>query len=561
MRTRKITRSLAAVFLAAAALGAAAAPPAVDAGGPVPRREDHGELIVLYLKGSYTEMGRQQAELLGDDLRRVVTFQREDYRRSLERAGRLARVAERVVLPFASALGRRGDASGFFAETLGMARGLGLSPREVLRAQFGLVAASTVFAATRTATADGGALIGRNVDWGDAGGLRRPLLSHYAPTNGDLRFLSARWPLNTLPTVGLNEAGFALSFNYFETAPIVTLVRPSWPHRRALQRARTVEEGIRIFQESERLGISCFMAMADAAGDLALVECRPASGCAVFRPEGDWFAHANHARTPEMIPHDLFRHPDSYARQAGMEAAVERHLGALTPALAAEILRDRTGHAYPNASSVGNLFVLNAAVVQPAQGLLWHATSMQPHAPFGAYRAFTATGEPATAADLPADPGFAAGAMAGESAAIATARRAIAFQQTGKPAAARALWDELAAQSPALLDPARLALGRAQTLFAMGEPGSAFEALAPGVAAEAPFEVRVQGLLQRGLLADALGRRAEALALYGETLALIDGHPEYSAFTKHRERATAGVAERQRAGELPIDWWSLGVPR
>jgi hypothetical protein len=95
----------------------------------------------------------------------------------------------------------------------------------------------------------------------------------------------------------------------------------------------------------------------------------------------------------------------------------------------------------------------------------------------------------------------------------------------------------------------------------MGEPGTAFDALAPAVAADAPFEVRVQGLLQRGLLSDALGRRAEALALYGETVALIDGHPEYSAFAKLRERATAGVAKRQTGDELPIDWWSLGVPR
>jgi hypothetical protein len=432
----------------------------------------------------------------------------------------------------------------------------------VLRAQFGLVAASTVFAATRSATADGGPLLGRNADWGDAGGLRRPLVSHYAPTNGDLRFLSARWPLNSLPVIGLNEAGFALSFNFFETEPLVTVMRPSWPHRRALQQARTVEDGIRIFRESSRLGISCFMVMMDAAGDLAMVECRPASGCAVFRPEGDWFAQANHARTPEMQPHDLFRHPDSYSRLSGMEAAVSRHLGQLTPTTAAEILRDRTGHRYANASSVGNLFVLNAAVVQPAKGLLWHSTSIQPYAPFGAYHAFRATGEPAAdVPELPADPGFASGAFAREAQAVATARRAIAFQQTGKPAAARALWDALADQDPALLDPARLALGRATTLYAMGETEAAFDALAPAVAPDAPYEVRVQGLVQRGLLRDALGRRDEAAALYKDAIALIDSQPGYSAFAELRTRAEAGLAERQSARELPIDWWSVGVPR
>ena len=542
------------------ATGAAAEALAVDTGGPVPRREDHGDLIVLYVRGSAYEMGQQQAELLGDDLRRVYELQRAKYRGGLEQGSALARVAERLVLPLASGLNRLGDESGFFAETAGTARALDLPPREVLRAQFALDAASTVFAATRTATADGGPLIGRNVDWGDAGGLRRPLVTLYQPTNGDLRYVAAHWPLNPLFTVGLNEAGFALSFNYFETEPLVTLLRPSWPHRRALQQARTVEDGIRIFRESKRLGISCFMVMADAAGDLAMVECRPASGCAVFRPEGDWFAQANHAKTAEMIPHDLFRHPDSFSRLAGMEAAVERHLGALTPELAAEILRDRTGAPYPNESSVGNLFVLNAAVVQPAKGLFWHATSMQPHAPFGAYHAFTPTGAPAAVPDLPADPRFASGAMAQEGEAIALARRAATYQRNGKPAAARPLWEALAAQSPPLLDPARIALGRAQTLFAMGEPGTAFEALAPAVAAEAPFEVRAQGLLQRGLLADALGRRAEAIRLYGDAVALVDAHPEYSAFAKLRARAVESVAKRQTGDELPIDWWSVGVP-
>jgi tetratricopeptide (TPR) repeat protein len=528
----------------------------------VPRREDYGDLTVVYLRGSYTEMGRQQAELLGDDLRRVYDFQRAEYRRALERGGVLARVAERLVIPIASGLGRFGDESGWFAEAGGVADGLGRPRREVLRAQYGLVAASTVFAATRSATADGGPLLGRNADWDDAGGLRRPLISHYAPTNGDLRFLSVRWPLNPLPVIGLNEAGFALSFNFFETEPLVTLVRPSWPHRRALQRARTVEEGIRIFRESDRLGISCFMVMMDAAGDLAMLECRPASGCAVFRPDGDWFAQANHARTSEMQPHDLYRHPDSYTRLADMEAAVSRRLGQLTPVVAAEILRDRAGHRYANANSVGNLFVLNAAVVQPAKGLLWHSTSLQPYAPFGAYHVFTATGEPAAGVpDLPADPGFASGALAPEAQAVATARRAIAFQQTGKPAAARALWDALADQEPALLDPARLALGRATTLYAMGETDAAFDALAPAVAPEAPYEVRVQGLVQRGLLLDALGRRGDAAALYGEAIALIDAHPDYSAFATLRARAQAGLENRQSAQELPIDWWSVGVPR
>jgi predicted choloylglycine hydrolase len=167
----------------------------------------------------------------------------------------------------------------------------------MLRASFALDAGSTVFLATRSATADGAALVGRNADWGDAGGRRRPVVTHYDPTTGDLAHVAAGWPLLALPVVGLNEAGFALSMNFFDTEPLLQPLGGVWPHRRALQTARSVEDGIRIFLEARERGISTFMVMADAAGDLAMVECTP-DRCAVFRPEGDWFGQANHARTP-----------------------------------------------------------------------------------------------------------------------------------------------------------------------------------------------------------------------------------------------------------------------
>jgi hypothetical protein len=101
------------------------------------------------------------------------------------------------------------------------------------------------------------------------------------------------------------------------------------------------------------------------------------SWCAVFRPDGAWFGQANHARTPEMIPFDRYRSPDSFDRRAGIERAVERHLGALTPETAAEILRDRATHPWPNASNVANLGVLNAVCTRITHAL---STTMQPGA-------------------------------------------------------------------------------------------------------------------------------------------------------------------------------------
>ena len=283
-------RALLAMLLAVCA-------PSFAAADTLPRREDHGDLVVLYVSGSYREMGRQQAELLGPLAREVFAFNRADFARGIAAGGLSARLLDGVGLPLASALGRR-DASGMGQQLTGLAEGLDVAPREMLRASFALDAGSTVFVATRSATADGAALIGRNADWGDAGGLRRPVVTHYYPTNGDLAHIAAGWPLLTLPVAGLNEAGFALSMNFFETEPLLEPIGGEWPHRRALQQARSVEEGIRIFSETRSLAFACFMAMADASGAIALLECRRACTRRRRRPAGTRGARWRRRRRP-----------------------------------------------------------------------------------------------------------------------------------------------------------------------------------------------------------------------------------------------------------------------
>jgi hypothetical protein len=50
-----------------------------------------------------------------------------------------------------------------------------------------------------------------------------------------------------VPTVGVIEAGFALSFNYFETDPQFGMWLPFVAAPPRAPAARTVEDGIRIF--------------------------------------------------------------------------------------------------------------------------------------------------------------------------------------------------------------------------------------------------------------------------------------------------------------------------
>src|SRR4030095_12774831 len=111
---------------------------------------------------------------LGADLRRVYDLQHGDYEAAIAGGGIGARLLDGVAIPLWSGIGGRFDDSHFHDELGGMASGLGVAPRDLLRALLSLGGGSTVFAATRTATADGQALIGRHVGWGDGLGARRP---------------------------------------------------------------------------------------------------------------------------------------------------------------------------------------------------------------------------------------------------------------------------------------------------------------------------------------------------------------------------------------------------
>jgi len=535
-------------------------PPAAAATEPPPpSRTEHGALIYLDVAGSYAEMGRQQAELLGDDLRAVYDVQRRDHARAVDAGGFGAAFLDVVGIPLWSGLGGAFEDSSLHAELGGMAAGLGVARRDLMRALLALGGGSTVFAATRSATADGQALIGRNVDWDDNLGVRRPVLIRYRPNNGDLEHLAAGWPLVGLPTVGVNAAGFALSFNYFETDPQVGLWLPQWPHRRALQTARTVTEGIEIFQAARQRGISCFMVMADARGDIAMVECTPAR-CAVFRPEGDWFGQANHARTSEMIPFDRYRAPDSFDRRIAVESGVDRFLGELDPVNAVEILRDRARHPWPNASNVGNLAVLNAAVVHPASKTLWHAISIQPVAPFGKYIGFSLSGAEPAPPSIPPSPWFGSVAMAREVAVVGQARRGLHDLAEERFAAARDRFDHVRGHQPPVLDPARIGLAAAFAAFRAGDPKGALARLEDASASTAPIDVRIYAASLQALCADALGRRDDAIALHREALHLIEANPQWNEFAPVAALAREGIASAITDRKPALSLYAFRVP-
>jgi hypothetical protein len=515
-----------------------------------PRREDHGDLIVLHLYGSYYDMGRQQVELLGPVARRMYAYHHDKYVQALQHGGvqlHLLDWGTRLLPVF----GPWYEESGFFDELNGIADALGVPRSDVVRATTASSFGSTVFAATRSATADGGAIIGRNVDWEDADGTLRPVVMHFHPDNGDFDYIMAGWPLIGAPAIGINATGFALSFNFFITDEFIG-IPPQMRDRRALQTARTVEEGLRVFTNVRKRGMPTFMVMADAGGDIAMIECTP-SEYAIFRPDGDWFAQANSARTDKMIPFDRYRAPESFRRRAAMEAAVQKHLGAITPTVAADIVRDRSSSRFVNDATVANLYVLNAAVIQPATKTLWHATSMQPEAPFGTMLPFSVGADVSATAPLPADARFGTAAMDTEQSVVRDARRAVRLYAAGDRAGAGAVWDGLVTTGDGILHPDRLAYARAIVRLEANRLHEADALFATLDSNRAPFEVRAAGLVGRAVIADQEGHRSDALTFYKTAGEYLNGYPQYTDAHTQQLRAvvTAGLATPQRLEALP----------
>ncbi len=496
------------------------------------RRVDHGALTVIDVYGSYEAMGRQQVALLGPEARVLHELYDDRWRRLVRSQGWLGRFVNGVVVPMWTTFGGWREDSGMFDETAGIARALGAGGGDGLRWLYGGVfgGGSTVFAATRAATADGRAIIGRNVDWADDTGRRRPLVTRYHPDNGDLVHLAVSWPLIVVPIVGLNEAGLAISINFFDADEMFGLGFPRYLYRRVLQRARTVGEALALLAEGGNRGGPGFVLLADAAGDVALAECS-ATRCAVHRPADGWLGHANHSRTPEMHDHDEGRSADTDRRRRAMEAGVARHLGRITAPIAAEILRDRANSVFMNDATVANLRVLNPVVVDPARRVLWHSTTQQPLAPFGEMLPLTVDGGSTDAAAIPADPRLATPAMQREVTTVAAMRQAARLFAIGRVGDAGALWDRMAADPASTLEPHRLAWARARVRWSTGRLREAEALLGAADAAAAPFEVRAHAKVVRGMIADRQGRRPDALASYRDAGAWLDAHPEYDAPT------------------------------
>jgi len=527
-----------------------------------PHKEVHGDLIVLYVCGSYEQMGKQEAELIGEPGRNELALQLREYNAQIARRGLLAKLYNYALIPVR--LGSLYEKSGLFDELGGMARAIHEPRADVARAVIGALfgLGSSVFVGTKSSTADGKAIIAHNVDWPDHSGAMKPTAVVYHPTNGDLGFVSVGWALSGIPATGLNQAGLAFSYNFFPSTDLVGLGLAQFPQRLVLEKARTVKEAIAIIMNCRELGIGGFFSLADANGGIAEVECT-AHECEVYHPQKDWFAQTNKPLLAEMALKQSVLFEDFEIREAAIRKAVKAQIGHVTPQSAAEILRYRENTPFINGSTVANLFVFNSVIITPAAKVIWISTHAEPFAPFGEFIPIAL--EPAST-PVPSIAEDKYNGMKGDQELVALLREASRKLDMGDASTADLILENL--RGAPRLEPCRLMLFRVAANTKLGEFGGADALLDGHECNDAQFELRFIASAARLEAAIQLNNYSEAKERWWALDSLMRNSPRFRS-----PGITFALAhmkedlETMTSGRRPLppdfgDWWIhlTGVP-
>jgi hypothetical protein len=235
------------------------------------------------------------------------------------------------------------------------------------------------FAAWGGRSADSTLVVGRNFDfWVGDDFARNKIVAFYSPDRGH-RFASVTWPGMTGVLSGMNERGLTVTINAAKGAPPTASAMPiSLLAREILQYAATIDEAMKIAQ-SRRTFVSESLLIGSAAdGRAAIIEKSPRK-TALYSPDGEYLICTNHYQSPAFADdkHNMenIATSDSPWRFRRIEELIVG-AGAIDPAIAATILRDRLGEGGvdigpDNPRSVNQTFAHHSVIFRPAELLMW----------------------------------------------------------------------------------------------------------------------------------------------------------------------------------------------
>lgn len=237
----------------------------------------------------------------------------------------------------------------------------------------------TSFASKGTRSADGQLLVGRNFDfWMGDDFAREKLILFVRPKTG-LPHAIVTWGGFMGAASAMNLEGLTVTINaarselpYGARTPIAILAR------RIVQHAATIEEAIAIAKQHE-VFVSESMLIASARDGRAVIIEKAPDGMDVFDPGDDLVVCANHYQSQRFRASEAntanIRESDSMARFRRMQQLIDS-VGALDPATAAAILRDRHGLdgapvGLGNPMAINQLIAHHAVIMQPGERRLW----------------------------------------------------------------------------------------------------------------------------------------------------------------------------------------------
>ncbi len=373
--------------------------------------EKRGADYLLHLSGTPYEMGYQHGTLMKDEIKNgTVPVFADPVSHNPSFAGKPAWV-KKLLLTYLelSVYGpiERNTPREYLDEIKGIADGAGLSFREVFIANFlsdlsmamtpGVItkkvkeldiqAECSSFVAAGDAVPGGGLVVGRNTDYSGQGRwIQHQTIFFYQPKDG-LSYVNIGTAGLIKANSAMNEAGIVVCghFMAFEGASPAG-VSFTVLENEIMRKAKTLADAIALL-EGARRGGSFGLVIADGkARDAAVVESTPELLGVRTMADGS-IVLTNFATTDELEPVDLLLRYNILLRNVmgryeRLVQLIERHRGAITPALAATFMSDHgdviTGTERGTGITVCSDNNVSSAVFVPEAGIFWVAGGAEP---------------------------------------------------------------------------------------------------------------------------------------------------------------------------------------
>ncbi len=212
--------------------------------------------------------------------------------------------------------------------------------------------ACSAFVATGDATARGATpghtIVGRNFDFDVDPWFDDDKIVEIVAARDRIPFASVAWPGMTGVVTGMNAAGIWVSVNGGRAGELDSAGVPVvFTTRAVLEGASSIDEALAIIRRDPPMASHILLLADGKTGDAVVVERAPGRELGIVREPASTTVLANHYRTPELAadPKDarIRELTTTLARDARLRELLARGNGAIDPAAAAAVLRDRAG--------------------------------------------------------------------------------------------------------------------------------------------------------------------------------------------------------------------------